>query len=345
MKNQLYNYLQEKRTMLKKLLFAMAVTAVFCSNAMADEIPKQLHFGIIATESSSTLEATFGPFVKAMEESLGIPVKMFFATDYAGVIEGMRFKKVDLGWFGNKSAIQAVDRANGEVFAQTIKADGTRGYYSLLIAHKDSELNSLEDLLKCDGSKTFGNGDPNSTSGYAIPGYYVWALNNQTPEECFKRVVSSNHQGNAIAVATKKVDVATNNTESIYDRLAKTNPELAEQIKEIWRSPLIPSDPMVWRKDLPKELKEKILYFFIQFGRFGDMEKVERERQILANTSDGWGPFLASSNFQLIDVRQIEAFKKKLKAERDNDAAGIKEADAELAELKKMASIVGKGGY
>jgi phosphonate transport system substrate-binding protein len=319
--------------------------ALVCGSAFAADMPKQINFGIIATESTTALEESFGPFVKEMEKSLGIPVKMFFASDYAGVIEGMRFKKVDLGWFGNKSAIGAVDRAGGEVFAQTIKDNGARGYYSLLITHKDSELNSLEDVLKCDGTRNFGNGDPNSTSGFAIPGYYVWALNNKTPEECFKRVVSSNHQGNAIAVATKKVDVATNNTETLYDRIPKTNPEMAGEIKEIWRSPLIPSDPMVWRKDLSDELKQKILYFFVQFGRFGSEEKVKREREILANTSDGWGPFLASSNAQLMDVRQIEAFKKKIKAERAGDTGAVKKAEAELAELKKFAEITGPGGY
>lgn len=332
--------------MLKKLALTFLLTLMVCGTALAaNGMPKQINFGIIATESTTALEASFTPFVKEMEKSIGIPVKMFFASDYAGVIEGMRFKKVDLGWFGNKSAIEAVDRANGEVFAQTIKDNGARGYYSLLITNKDSDLNSLEDVLKCDKTKTFGNGDPNSTSGFAIPGYYVWALHNKTPEECFKRVVSSNHQGNAIAVATGKVDVATNNTESIYDRLPKTNPEMAAKIKEIWRSPLIPSDPMVWRKDLPQELKQKILYFFIQFGRFGSLEKIKKEREILANTSDGWGPFLASSNAQLLDVRQIEAFKKKLKAERKGDKDGVKKAEAELAQLKETAAIVGKGGY
>src|SRR3546814_3350923 len=95
-----------------------------------------------------------------MEKTLGVTVKPFFASDYAGVIEGMRFGKVDVAWFGNKSVIEAVDRAGGEVFAQTIKDDGSRGYYSLLIAHKDSKINSLEDVLKCDKSMTFSNGDP-----------------------------------------------------------------------------------------------------------------------------------------------------------------------------------------
>ncbi len=323
----------------------VALALLTSGNAALAETPKKLNFGIISTESSSMLEKNFKPFLNDMEKFVGIPVKAYFASDYAGVIEGMRFKKVDLAWFGNKSAIEAVDRAGGEVFAQTIGFDGTKGYYSLLIAHKDSELNSLEDVLKCDKTKTFGNGDPNSTSGFAIPGYYVWALNGKTPEECFKRVVSSNHEGNAMAVATKKVDVATNNTESIYARLAKTNPKMFAEIKEIWRSPLIPSDPMVWRKDLPQELKEKILFFFIQYGRFGDMEKVARERTVLKNLSDGWGPFLASSNAQLMDVRRIEAFKKKLKAQKKDDTAGVKEAEAILAQLEKMQKVIGDAGY
>jgi phosphonate transport system substrate-binding protein len=324
---------------------SLALVAALGISAAQAEMPKELNFGIISTESSSALEASFGPFLEAMEKSLGVKVNPFFASDYAGVIEGMRFGKVDVAWFGNKSAIEAVDRAGGEVFAQTIKDDGSKGYYSLLIVNKDSKINSLEDVLKCDKTLTFGNGDPNSTSGFAIPGYYVWALNNQTPENCFARVVNSNHEGNAMAVAAGKVDVATNNTESIYDRLGKTNPEAAANIKEIWRSPMIPSHPMVWRKDLDEEAKQKIYYFFMQYGRFGNEEKVARERAVLANTSDGWGPFLASSNAQLLDVRQIEAFKAKLKAEQAGDADAVKVAEAELAKLQGYAKIVGQAGY
>src|SRR3546814_260120 len=222
---------------------AAALGATLGAPAARAEMPEELNFGIISTESSSALETSFGPFLEDMEQALGVKVNPFFASDYAGVIEGMRFGKVDVAWFGNKSAIEAVDRAGGEVFAQTIKEDGTKGYQSLLIVNKDSKIDSLDDVLKCDKTLTFGNGDPNSTSGYAVPGYYVWALNDKTPEDCFARVTNANHEGNAMAVANGKVDVATNNTESIYARLAKTNPEAAANIKEIWRSPMIPSDP------------------------------------------------------------------------------------------------------
>ncbi|MGR6765684.1 PhnD/SsuA/transferrin family substrate-binding protein, partial [Aeromonas veronii] len=78
-----------------------------------------------------------------MAKQTGLKINAFFASDYAGLIEAMRFNKMQVAWLGNKSAMEAVDRANGEVFAQMVNADGTQGYYSHLIVHKDSPLASL----------------------------------------------------------------------------------------------------------------------------------------------------------------------------------------------------------
>jgi phosphonate transport system substrate-binding protein len=332
--------------MLRKLMASAAVAGVLAAGPAAAQEVTELNFGIISTESSQALKTSFDPFLEDMSEYLGMPVNPFFASDYAGVIEGMRFDKVDVAWFGNKSAMEAVDRAGGEIFAQTIKDDGSEGYYSLLLAHKDSAIDSLDDVLKCDGSLNFGMGDPNSTSGFLVPSYYVFALNGVDPKECFGTVRNANHETNAMAVANKQVDVATNNTESLYARLAKSQPEAAAQIKEIWRSPLIPSDPMVWRADLPEAVKQKIYYFFMQYGRMGDMEKVKHERDVLANLSDGWGPFLASSNAQLIPIRQLELFRNKVRIQNDETmsddekAQEIAEIDAQLDELSEYEQVV-----
>jgi phosphonate transport system substrate-binding protein len=331
--------------MLRKLMASAAVAVVAAGPAAAQEM-ETINFGIISTESSQALKTSFDPFLEDMSEYLGVEVKPFFASDYAGVIEGMRFDKVDVAWFGNKSAMEAVDRAGGEIFAQTIKDDGTEGYYSLLLAHVDSDIDSLDDVLKCDGSLDFGMGDPNSTSGFLVPSYYVFALNGVDPKECFSTVRNANHETNAMAVANQQVDVATNNTESLYARLAKSQPEAAAKIKEIWRSPLIPSDPMVWRSDLPEETKQKIYYFFMQYGRMGDMEKVKREREVLTNLSDGWGPFLASSNAQLIPIRQLELFRNKVRIQNDETLSADQKAeevakiDEQLEELAVYEQVV-----
>lgn len=326
---------------MNKLILAGLAALALTAPARAEDL-KQLNFGVISTESSAALSKSFEPMLKDLEKAIGIPVKAFFAQDYAGVIEGMRFKKVDVAWYGNKAAMEAVDRASGEVFAQTTKPDGTKGYYSLLLTAADrADINELKDVLDCSKGLTFGNGDVNSTSGNLVPSYYVFALNKVNPNDCYKRVVTGNHEGNALAVANKQVDFATNNTESL-DRLETSRPAERAKLKEVWRSPLIPSDPLVWRSDLPQEVKAKIHSFFLGYGRLGTAEEVTRAREILKTTSDGWGVFVPSSNAQLYPIRQLELFKNKTRLQNDEKMAAeektakIAEIDAKLADLDKM---------
>ncbi len=330
--------------MLRHILVASTAAAALlaASPEAFAKMPKVLNFGIISTESSQALKAGFEPFLKDMEKTLGVQVKPFFAPDYAGIIEGMRFDKVDIAWFGNKSAMEAVDRAGGEIFAQTVDATGNPGYWSLLIAHKDSPINSLADALKCDKSLSFGNGDPNSTSGFLVPSFYVFAQNKVDPKECFKVVRNASHEVNAMAVANRQVDVATNNTESL-DRLKVVHPKEAEQIKEIWRSPLIPADPIVWRKNLDQDAKEKICSFFLRYGRGGDLKQLTHERDVLAKMSSGWAPFIASSDLQLIPIRQMQVFRDKMKLEANTQmdakekAEKIANLNAQLRALDELA--------
>jgi len=293
-----------------RMTLAAAVT-VGATGLQAEEL-KTLNFGIISTESSNNLKNVWEPFLEDMSAKLDMEVKGFFAPDYAGIIQAMRFDKVDIAWYGNKSAMEAVDRAGGEVVVQTVAADGSPGYWSLMIVHKDStHLNTVEDVLANAKDLTFGNGDPNSTSGFLVPSYYIFAKNGVNPKEAFKRTLNSSHETNAMAVANKQIDVATFNTESMA-RLRLTFPEKADSLKAVWKSPLIPSDPLVWRKNLPGETKQAVYDFLMGYGTAGD----EKELKILADLQ--WAPFRASSNDQLIPIRQLEMFKQKAAIENDS---------------------------
>lgn len=323
----------------KSVLWVWAAAAILVGlvseGARAEEL-KELNFGIISTESSQALRKGFEPFLEDMSKALGMKVNAFFAPDYAGVIEAMRFNKVQLAWFGNKSAMEAVDRADGEIFAQTVDVEGNPGYWSLLITHKDSDIKSLDDVIKNGRKYTFGNGDPNSTSGFLVPGYYVFGLNKIDPKTHFKNVRSANHETNALAVANKQVDLATNNTENM-SILKKNQPDKFDQIRVIWQSPLIASDPLVWRKDLSNDMKAKIKAFVLGYGRIGS--DVERQQKILAGMSQGWKPFLESTNDQLRPIRQLALYKDKMKIEGDANM-DPKEKEAKLAEINgKLADL------
>ena len=100
----------------RRFLAVLITLALFSAAAVsAAETLTEITLGIIPTESSSGAMKGFEPFRADMEKALGVPVKLFIAPDYAGVIEAMRFNKVHIAWFGNKSAIEAVNRASGEV--------------------------------------------------------------------------------------------------------------------------------------------------------------------------------------------------------------------------------------
>lgn len=320
--------------MLKRFSRVLAASALLAGSlaGMAHADQPVINFGIISTESSQNLKSIWEPFLKDMSQQTGYQVKAFFAPDYAGIIQGMRFDKVDIAWYGNKAAMEAVDRAHGEIFAQTVAASGAPGYWSLLIANKDSKIDSLEDMLANAKSLTFGNGDPNSTSGYLVPGYYVFAKNNVDPVKAFKRTLNSSHEVNALAVANKQVDVATFNTEGM-ERLELTQPEKARQLKVIWKSPLIPGDPLVWRNNLSDEQKNKLRDFFFKYGANAEQKKVLADLQ--------WSKFQPSDDDQLLPIRQLELFKERTDVANnanlgaEEKAAKLKALDEELAKLEK----------
>ena len=311
----------------------LAVATLAASAALSPlACAQDISFGIIATDAAAAQRDRWEPFFRDMEKKTGLKIKSFYAPDYAGVIEAMRFNKVQVAWYGNKAAMEAVDRANGEIFAQVMYADGTFGYHGLLITHKDSPYKSVDDVFKNAKDINFGIGDPNSTSGFLVPTFYLFAKNKVDHRTAFKTIRNASHGANLQAVLAKQLDVATNNTEDV-GKLEATKPELASQVRVLWRSPLIPSDPFVWRKDLDPAIKAKIKPFVLGYA------KTDPEEKAILKNIYSYGGFRESNNDQLIPIRQLELARDRAKVEMDDklDAAAkakaLAEIDAKLAAL------------
>jgi phosphonate transport system substrate-binding protein len=140
-------------------------------------------------------------------------------------------------------------------------------------------------------------------------------------------------------VAKGQLDVATFNTES-WDRLEVTQPDKAAQLKVIWKSPLIPADPLVWSKALTDSEKSKIRDFIFSYG------DTDEEKAVLKNMQ--LGKFLASTDDQLLPIRQLELFKQRTTISADSKLAEADKAkklaqiDADLATLQQRLSELDK---
>jgi phosphonate transport system substrate-binding protein len=289
-------------------MFRRVLILLAFSFTVSAQPPAELQFGILSTESSQNLKPHWEPILTDMARAIGMPVKAYFAPDYAGIIEAMRFNKLQVAWLGNKPAIEAVDRANAEVFAQMLYADGAPGYYSLLVVHRDSAIHSIQDLFNQGPRLVFGSGDPNSTSGTIVPGYYLFAQNGIDPRKSFKAYRNASHETNFLAVVHRQVDAATVSSE-ILQRFEQREPERVKEVRVVWRSPLIANDPLAWRKDLPEPVKAKVRDFWLGYGKApGEKEKL---KPILA------GGFRESSDLQLVPYRQLDLFREKAKVESD----------------------------
>lgn len=319
----------------RRIILALTATAVLAGCTPSKPVErKELVFSILSAESQTSAEADWAPFLADMSKAIGRPVKAFYGSNYTALIEGMRFKQTDLGWFTNQSGLEAVRRANGEVFARSVNPTGIDGYEAVIIVKKGSGL-TLDKILACDKTVNFGMGDAKSTSGTLAPMTYLFAPRNIDPAACFKTLRSANHETNLFSVAGGMLDAATNNTASM-DRLRLLNTDVAKttlgNVEIVWRSPRIPEDPLIWRKDLDPALKTKLADFMFSYG-VGDTPEAARQRKILEQIQTK--PFVAADASHLLPVREMEATGQLLEARNRKDAAAEAAAQAALAEIAK----------
>ena len=124
-------------------------------------------------------------------------------------------------------------------------------------------------------------------------------------------------------------------TSEAMGRLTITQPAKAQELRVVWKSPLIPGDPLVWRKNLDQTTKDKIKSFVLSYGKGAN---AEAEMKVLNSLQ--WSGFIPSSDRQLDSVRVLEYFRQKSKIQdsdmpADEKKAKIAEIDAAMKKLSK----------
>jgi phosphonate transport system substrate-binding protein len=313
----------------------MAVLSVAgCSpKPAAPAVPTEIVFGILPAENQASMGPIWTPLLQDLGKQIGIKVTGRYVTNYAGLIEAMRFKQVQMGWFSALPALDAVERSNGEVLGRVIDAGGDATYTSILIVHKGSGI-TLDKVLACGKRYNFGIGDPQSTSGTLAPMAYLFTPKAIDPTNCFKTVRSASHQANSQAVAAQVLDVATNNSVGLLFAKRDT-PKVGNALEVIWSSPPLPESSIVVRKDLDPAVKEKIRQFFLTYGT-GTGPDADRQREVLKKLA--YGGFRPADNSYLDPVREMQAAVALANARKSGDKAKIDAAQAAFDKIHAVAA-------
>ncbi len=214
----------------------------------------EIIMGLIPAEDNEEMLAKFEPMRAHLEEKIGMPVKVFQATDYAGVIEAMKRDRVDIAWFGPLSYVLAEQEAEAEAFAVGVKEGGTSTYQSMIFVPGDSPAKSIADLKGTDVAFV----DPASTSGSLVPSYMVKKSTGQMPDQFFGKVTyAGSHDAAQLAVKNKTVAAAGSN-DITHEKMLEKGLIKDNDLRILETSDPIPGSPLTYRADLDPEMKAKI---------------------------------------------------------------------------------------
>jgi phosphonate transport system substrate-binding protein len=254
---------------MKKLVAALVATTAMAAPAMAQEI-SELRIGILGGENAQDRLNNNECLRVYTEEALGVPAKLFAPADYNGVIQGLLGGTIDVAWLGASGYAKTYlsDPEAVEPVLVKVNTDGGYGYHSIGFARKDSGITSLEDMK----GKTFGFGDPNSTSGYLIPSIEIPAATGATMDsgDYFGEVkFTGGHEQTIVAVNNGDVDGGVTWADGLGEwedgyqsgalrRAVDAGLIDMNDLVQIWKSEPIPEGPVVVRKALPADVKDKV---------------------------------------------------------------------------------------
>ncbi|KQQ73361.1 phosphonate transport system substrate-binding protein [Rhizobium soli] len=263
--------------MFRKTLLAAATLSLLAGSALAQDV-KVLRIGLDGSENEADQIRNTQCVADGLKAATGVSeVKLFPSPNYNGVIQGLLGGTIDIASMGAASyaAIALKDDKAVDPILTYTGSDGSSGYYSIMVARKDSGIKTLADLK----GKKIGFADPDSTSGYLVPNVALPKEIGMPVKQYFSETgFGGGHENLVLAVLDKKFDAGTTfgsgvgkweegySGGNLHQMVAKGNLDM-DDIVQVWKSPLIPNGPLMVSNKVPADMKAKVKAFFMELPK------------------------------------------------------------------------------
>ncbi|HEV7455270.1 MAG TPA: phosphate/phosphite/phosphonate ABC transporter substrate-binding protein [Roseococcus sp.] len=232
----------------------------------------QIRVGLLGGENEGDRLARFEPYRGLLERTFQVPVRLFPAGDYAGVMQGLSARQLEIAGMGPSAYAGAWMDTNGGIEPITItqQGDGSIAYVAVMVVRRDSGIESLEQMR----GKSMAWADPNSTSGYLIPRFQLrrQGLGVEQGQFFGRTGFAGGHEQGVIAVLQRQYDAMVTWASGIGDvNQGYTRGNLRAMVDKgilnmndlriIWTSAPIMNGPLAVRTDLPVEFRRDYQMF------------------------------------------------------------------------------------
>ncbi|MGZ3689849.1 MAG: phosphate/phosphite/phosphonate ABC transporter substrate-binding protein [Pseudobdellovibrio sp.] len=263
-----------------KMSFKFAVVTVLAASLFltsactkkTDELgteanPVKLHF--VPSIDAKLIEDNSKIFKTYLEAHTPYKFDVTIPQSYIAVVEAFGTKRADVATLNTFGYILAHEKYGVEA-KLTLLRHGLDTYQSQFIVRADSPIKKLEDL----NGKKIAFVEPASASGYLVPLKTLMDKKIKPKETVFAgkhdNVVSMVYQGQVDAGATYysapfKDDKGVERIEDARFLVLTQYPDVEKKVVILSLSDPIINDPIVFRKDMPEEMKSKIVEAMISF--------------------------------------------------------------------------------
>ncbi|WP_342107429.1 phosphate/phosphite/phosphonate ABC transporter substrate-binding protein [Methylobacterium sp. SI9] len=296
------------------LAFAFAIallTVPARAQGWRDSYPA-LTLAVVPVENADTTIKRFTPLVTYLTKTLGVPVTLSVAKDYASVIEGQKNRTIHIARHGPASLGQSV--MNGvliQPIVTWVHPAGNHGYHSVIYVLASSPYRTLDDLK----GKTLALVDPNSTSGNQAPRFFLKKACYDVDTFFGETFYAGSHESAVNALIAGKADAAANHwnaeTDTIVSRMAAKGtlktpqgaPMQQSDFRVVFKSDLLPEGPFAMLASLPEDLKAAIRAAFIAFPT-ADRAAFD---QLSDGKDEGFTPMTLKDYQPVIDMLRFNA--------------------------------------
>ncbi|HEV8436702.1 MAG TPA: phosphate/phosphite/phosphonate ABC transporter substrate-binding protein [Methylomirabilota bacterium] len=209
-----------------------------------------LTLALTPSRDPTALQEAGDAFAKAITRLSGVPIRAQVTSDYAGVIEALRSRRVDLAFVHPVGYVLANREAGCQIFVRDVW-QGRIAYTARFYVRKGSGIERLEQLR----GKTVAFVDPASSSGYIYPMVLLikrGLVRDRDPKTFFKEALfAGTHDAALLALAHGRVDAAT--TFDKAPEIHLKDPAQVNQLVAIAETPEIPEAGICARPGLPPE--------------------------------------------------------------------------------------------
>ncbi|OZM58192.1 phosphonate ABC transporter substrate-binding protein [Lottiidibacillus patelloidae] len=268
---------------MKKLLALLLSVVMIASLAACGGTEEQVDtidsigeivMGFVPSQDAAEIASTVEPLRAELEKQLGVPVKAEVVTDYNALSEGLKSKKIDIGFLPPFGYVKAEERANITVILKAVRF-GASSYRAQYNVPADSDIQSIEDLVNTSGL-VWAYGDNSSTSGFLFPANQLMSMGVENLDDHFTQTTAGGHDNAIVALLTGTADFATT-YEDARTRVEEDYPDVMDKVRVIGYSDPIPNDGIVVREGLSDELIASIKTAFLSFNDNEEMVQVLKD--------------------------------------------------------------------